>query len=134
MVEDTELARRGRGAMWDEGVERNWSRVAEGVMLEIKEWREQHPRASFTEIESAVDGLWAKARARILQDVALASDAKTISAEGGESCSQCSECGGQLKSRGEKVRKLSTSHDQRIELKRSYGVCPACGTGIFPPG
>ena len=87
MVEDTELARRGRGAMWDEGVERNWSRVAEGVMLEIKEWRERHPRASFTEIESAVDGLWAKARARILQDVALASDAKTISAEGGESCS-----------------------------------------------
>ena len=120
--------------MWDEGVERDWRRVAEGVVLEIKEWREQHPRASFTEIESAVDGLWAKARARILQDVALASDAKNISPDGGESCSRCSECGGRLESRGEKVRKLSANHDQRIELKRSYGVCPACGTGIFPPG
>ena len=61
------------GVMWDEGMESNWSRVAEGVMLEI---REQHPRANFTEIEEAVDGLWSRARARILQDVALASDAK----------------------------------------------------------
>ena len=59
-------------------MESNWSRVAEGVMLEIREWREQHPRANFTEIEEAVDGLWSRARARILQDVALASDAKDI--------------------------------------------------------
>ena len=46
--------------MWDEGMESNWSRVAEGVMLEIREWREQHPRANFTEIEEAVDGLWSR--------------------------------------------------------------------------
>ena len=120
--------------MWDEGVESDWSQAAEGVMLEIKNWREEHPRATLTEIETAVDGLWAKARAWILQDVALASEAKNINLESGDSCSRCSECGGQLESRGEKVRKLSTSHDQRIELRRSYGVCPACGTGIFPPG
>ena len=42
--------------MWDEGVKGNWSRAAEGVMFEIKERREQHPRTSFTAVESAVDG------------------------------------------------------------------------------
>ena len=120
--------------MWDEGVEREWRQAAEGVLLEIRKWREQHPRAALTEIEEAVDGLWAKARARILQDVALASEAKDISPESGGSGSRCSECGRRLESRGEKVRMLSTSHDQRIELRRSYGVCPACRTGIFPPG
>ena len=31
--------------MWDEGMESNWSGVAEGVMLEIREWREQQGRA-----------------------------------------------------------------------------------------
>ena len=46
--------------MWDEGVKGNWSRAAEGVMFEIKERREQHPRTSFTAVESAVDGLWAE--------------------------------------------------------------------------
>ena len=120
--------------MWDEGMESNWSRVAEGVMLEIREWREQHPRANITEIEEAVDGLWSRARARILQDVALASDAKDIRSQSGDSRSLCPECGRKLERRGQKVRKLFTHHDQLIELKRSYGVCPACGTGIFPPG
>ncbi len=43
--------------MWDEGTESNWSEVVEGVMLEIKEWRKEHPRATLTEIEAAVDGL-----------------------------------------------------------------------------
>ena len=37
--------------MWDEGIESNWSRVAEGMMLEIREWRDLHPRATFTESE-----------------------------------------------------------------------------------
>ena len=59
--------------MWEEGIEDSWSRVAEGVMLEIREWREQHPKATFSEIEEAVDRLMAKARARFIQDAALAS-------------------------------------------------------------
>ena len=92
------------------------------------------PRANFTEIEEAVDGLWSRGRARILQDVALASDAKDIRSQSGDSRSLCPECGRKLERRGQKVRKLFTHHDQFIELKRSYGVCPACGTGIFPPG
>ena len=45
--------------MWDVGIESNWSRLAEGVMLEIREWRELHPKATFTEIEEAVDRLMA---------------------------------------------------------------------------
>ena len=34
--------------MWDEGVESNWRAAAEGVMLEIREWRKQHPKAALT--------------------------------------------------------------------------------------
>ena len=120
--------------MWDEGTESNWSEVVEGVILEIKEWRKEHPRATLTEIEAAVDGLWAKARAQLIQDLALASEARTISHEGGESWSRCPECGGQLESRGEKVRRLSAHHEQRIELRRGYGVCLACRARVFPPG
>ena len=120
--------------MWDEGAESDWSEAAEGVMLEMRNWREQHPGATLTEIEAAVDGLWAKVRARLIQEVALASEAKDIGHQGEDSCSRCSECGSRLKSRGEKVRKLSAHHDQLIELRRSYGRCPVCETGVFPPG
>ena len=120
--------------MWEEGTGSNWSQLAEGAMSDIREWREGHPKATLTEIEEAIDWLWAKARSRFIQDVALSSDAKSISHESGDGCPVCTRCGGQLESRGEKVRKLSTNYDQRIELKRGYGVCPACKTGIFPPG
>ena len=120
--------------MWDEGMESNWSRVAEGVMLEIREWREQHPRANITEIEEAVDGLWSRARARILQDVALASDAKDTRSQPVVRAARCvPSVDGNSERRGQKVRRLFTHHDQWIGLKRSYGVCPACGTGDFPP-
>lgn len=124
----------GRDVMWEEGTESNWSKLAEGVMLEIKGWRKQHPKATLTEIEAAVDGLWAKARTQLIQDVALASETRAIGHEGGDSCSRCPECGGQLESRGEKVRRLITHQERCIELKRSYGVCLACRAGFFPPG
>ena len=39
----------GKVVMWDEGVESNWRAAAEGVMLEIREWRKQHPKATLTE-------------------------------------------------------------------------------------
>ena len=120
--------------MWDEGVESDWSQAAEGVMLEIREWREQHPRATLTEIEAAVDGTWAKVRLRLIQEVALASEAKGIGRQRGDDCARCSKCGGRLESRGEKVRKLSSHNDQLIELRRSYGRCPVCETRVFPPG
>ena len=120
--------------MWDEGAESNWRAAAEGVMLEIREWRKEHPKATLTEIEAAVDGLWAKARAQLIQEVALASEARAIRHEGGESCSRCPECGGRLESRGEKVRRLLTHQERWIELKRGYGTCLACEARVFPPG
>ncbi len=115
--------------MWNEDVERVVQQLSGEVMLEVKDWRLQNPKATFREIEAAVDGSWARARARLLQEVALASDATKVS--GGTECPQCGQC---LESRGQGTRSLSTHYDQRISLKRSYGVCPACGTGLFPPG
>ncbi len=120
--------------MWDEEIESSWRQLAEEVMLGIKEWRLQHPKATLTEIEEAMDRLWARARARFLQDVALASEAREmrhVPEEGGPRCRACDHL---LERRGQKTRSLTTCYDQRINLKRSYGVCPACEAGLFPPG
>jgi hypothetical protein len=120
--------------MRDQEVESSWQRLAEEVLLGVKEWRLQHPKATLKEIEEAVDAGWARARARIVQDLALASEATEVSSDpegGGPKCPQCSHS---LESRGQHTRSLTTSYNQSISLKRSYGVCPACGTGLFPPG
>jgi len=50
--------------------------------------------------------------------------------DGGE----CPQCAHSLVSRGQQTRSLATNYNQSISLKRSYGFCPACGAGLFPPG
>lgn len=75
--------------MWNDEVERVWHRLSAEVILEVKEWRRQHPKASFKEIEQAVDGSLARAQAQLIQDVALASGATKVSSDprgGGAKC------------------------------------------------
>ncbi len=120
--------------MWNEEIESDWRQLAEGVMQGIKEWRLRHPKATLKEIEEALDGLWAGVRGQFLQDVVLASETREMSHIPEEDGPRCPQCGERLESRGQKIRSLSTYYDQSISLKRSYGVCPACETGVFPPG
>ncbi len=116
------------------GFDAKWDELAEEVMTGMKEWRLQHPRATFREIEQALDERLAKMRARMLQDAALASAAADLKRAQEEDRPVCPECGAPLAGRGTAVRALTTQHNQIVALRRSYGVCPQCGAGFFPPG
>ena len=111
-----------------------WNQLAEEVITGMKEWRLQHPKATLREIEQALDERLAKMRARMLQDAALASAAADIQTAGEEERPVCPACGAKLKPRGKQQRQLTTLNDQAVHLERSYGECPACGAGFFPPG
>lgn len=117
-----------------DGFGARWHEEAEEVISGMKEWRLQHPKATFREIEQALDERLGKMRARLLQDAAMASAAADLAtAEGGERV-RCARCGALLEDRGLKERRLTTHHDQVVRLERSYGVCSVCGAGFFPPG
>lgn len=114
--------------------DQNWRKLGEDVLSGMKEWREQHPKATFREIEEAVDERLGRLRARMLEDAALASTASDWSqAEQGEHPT-CRQCGTRLVARGKKKRSVLTQGGQTVHLERSYGVCPRCGSGLFPPG
>jgi RNA polymerase-binding transcription factor DksA len=114
--------------------EAQWHQLAEEVISGMKEWRLQHPKAKLREIEQALDERLGKMRARMLQDAALASTAADIQAAQEEERAVCPRCGAVLEARGKQERQLTTHHNQLVRLERSYGVCPACGAGFFPPG
>jgi hypothetical protein len=119
------------------GVERfdaQWRDLAEAALTGMAEWRLQHPKATFREIEAAVDERLARLRARMLQDAALASAARDLRGVPAAERPACPDCGHVVQARGRKTRRLTTSHDQPIELSRAHAVCPACGAGLFPPG
>jgi len=111
-----------------------WRALSEEVLNGMKEWRMQHPRATLSEMEVALDERLARQRAQMLEDMALASEVADLSQLAMAERPRCPECGRPLGSRGQEERHLQTVGHQEIRLKRSYGVCPTCKVGFFPSG
>src|SRR5262245_32510460 len=104
-----------------------WQRLAEEAWAGVADWRAQHPRATLRDIEDAVDERLADLRARLVQDVALAS-ARADPGTSGER-PRCPACGAPMRLEGTRARRLRTRHDREVDLTRAYARCPACGTG-----
>src|SRR5512142_603924 len=115
-----------------EDLDARWHALTEEVITGMKEWRLQHPKATFREIEAAVDERLSRVRARMLEDATLLSQATEGAAED-EAPLPCPACGTPMQVRGKQSRDLVTQHDQPIHLERAYAVCPQCGHGFFPP-
>jgi YgiT-type zinc finger domain-containing protein len=112
-------------------LQEGWSGLSEEIMNGIAEWRVQHAKATFREIEEEIDKRLSALRAKMLSDTANQSARAAWEAAEGV---VCPECGAKLIKKGKKKRKLLTRDGREIELERDYGVCLACGQGIFPPG
>jgi hypothetical protein len=113
--------------------DQTWEALSQEVRQAMKQWRLQHPQASLSEIEAALDQRLGHLRARMLEDLALASPTADLSAEFGSSPPRCCHCGTPMQSRGQKQRRLKTHHGQSLDLERSYVLCPTCEVGFFPP-
>ena len=92
-------------------------------------WRQAHPKATWTEIEAAVDAQLGPLRAQLLAETAMASEAATLSGER----PTCPTCGERLTAAGARRRRLHGEQAVPIDLERTYARCPACGSGLFPP-
>lgn len=93
----------------------------------LRQWRAAHPRATFDEIETAVDGEMQRVRARLVAEAARGATEPTGAP------ARCPTCGEAMQARGSRARTLTVAGDQPVTLRRSYRVCPVCGTGLFPP-
>lgn len=110
-----------------------WRELSEEIMAGIQEWRLQHPKAPLQEIEAAVDARLAELRARMLQDVALSSQAAEVSQASAPDRPVCPHCGTLVEPRGPRERQLTTHQGKTLRLQRSYVRCPTCQVGFFPP-
>jgi len=117
-----------------EGASRRWAGDAESVWTGMADWRAAHPKATFSEIEAALDERLNQVRARVLADLALASAAADVSGASSEERARCERCGAALQARGASERTLLTQGGAEVRLERAYAACPTCGDGAFPPG
>jgi hypothetical protein len=111
-----------------------WEAQAGAAFLDLRGWRELHPRATLKEIEQELDRRLEQLRARMLADLALASTAADLQQGEGQARPCCPDCGLPLQDQGVHARTLLTMGNQAVELRRDYGTCPRCGSGVFPPG
>ncbi len=102
------------------------------ILTGMYEWRLQHPDATLTEIEQALDERWYRLRVRMLEDLALHREAANWQPTAAERPT-CPDCGRALIRRGRQPRQLKTHGNHHLTLTRSYGYCPACKKGHFPP-
>jgi len=113
--------------------DQNWEALSQDILTGMREWRLQHPKATLREIEVALDEHFAALRARMLQDMALQSVASDWKEAASANRPTCRACGTPLILRGKRARQLKTSGGQQLTLERSYGLCPTCKKGLFPP-
>jgi ribosomal protein L34E len=113
--------------------EPTWEVLSAEILSGMREWRLQHPTATLREIEAALDERWYRLRARMLRDVALQSSTTDWQERTAAERPTCRACGTALILRGKRARHLKTSGGQELTLHRSYGLCPTCKKGLFPP-
>jgi hypothetical protein len=111
----------------------HWRELAEEALTGMARWRREHPTATLTEIEAALDERLHRLRARVLEDAALASPARRFQDQPPEQRPLCPDCQRPLTPRGTHRRHLQTEGGQELGFTREYGVCPQCGAGVFPP-
>jgi hypothetical protein len=96
-----------------------WGEWSQEVRTGMKEGRLEHPRATLSEREQALDERLGRLRAGMLADLALASTAADLSGEVEQCRAGCPDCGRGLEARGEKLRQLRTHSGQQLSLWRS---------------
>ena len=113
--------------------EQAWHRMTAEIMSGMREWRIAHPKATLREMEQELDFRWVRVRARMLEDMALASVAADWTTAPAGQQPSCPDGGVPLQLRGTDLRTLQTHGGQDSILERQYGTCSACGAGLFPP-
>jgi len=112
----------------------NWAASFQQASDTVSDWREKHPRATFTDIENSVDKELAQVRTAMIQELVLESKLVDIKQLDPKERPPCPGCGKPLAANGRQTRQLITHHDQVVELERSKGYCRRCRVSFFPPG
>ncbi len=103
-------------------------------VLGMTQWRKEHPKATWAEIEAAVDEQINQLRAELIQELVQMGEGEDWRELPQEEHPTCATCGQPLWARGEQTRWIQTTGGEAVKLTRTYGTCPTCGVGFFPPG
>ncbi len=106
--------------------------IFDEIITGMKEWRACHPKATMREIEMEARQRVSRLEAHLIEESALLGQSKEWAGKPSEERPTCANCGEALVARGKQKRRMQATMGRVIELERTYGTCPTCGTGFFP--
>ena len=113
---------------------KKWHDLFEEASQDMESWRQHHKKATFSEIEDTVDSKLAILRAKMIEDLAMASEMADLRSMGREERPKCLRCGQPVLAKGRQKRELTTDHEQGIELKRREAYSRQCKLSFLPSG
>jgi hypothetical protein len=103
------------------------------ILTEIKAWRKANPRATYVQIEEEVHKRLMQLEARLIEDAVEQSPSRAWGKGSAQEAVLCPTCATPLQARGQHKRTLQGNGGENVALNRTYGMCPTCGAGLFPP-
>ena len=113
--------------------EQSFKELSDEILREMNAWNASHPKATFLDIEVKARDLVSQLEAHLIQESVLEREREDWSQGEASERPTCPTCQLPLLSRGKRVRHLQATAGRAIHLERTYGTCPKCGTGFFPP-
>ena len=93
----------------------------------IAKWQANNPKATLTEMETAIDEELHKLRSKIIQQLVEERESKE------ETKQACPNCGQKMGKNGKRPRQLKTKGNEKVEFERQQLRCSHCGMTLFPP-
>jgi hypothetical protein len=121
---------KGSKRMKDEEIIRD---ISEEILVDMDNWNKSNSNATFLEIEEKARELVSKLEVALIQNSALEREEDSWKDMDEKNRPTCPHCKLLINMRGNRIRKLQGAHGREIKLKRTYGTCPKCGVGFFPP-
>jgi hypothetical protein len=112
--------------------ERRWGEVSRAVGEELAVWRQEHPRASLSAIEEALEERWAQARAQLVQEAAEASAARDLKQAATGPAATCPACAGVVREKSWEARQLTMDGARRSAWNDRWASAPAAARSFFP--
>ena len=103
------------------------------ILVDMERWNKSNPDATFLEIEEKARELVSKLEVALIEKSALEREEESWKDVKEEERPTCPTCHVLLVSRGKRMRSLQGAQGREIRQKRTYGTCPNCGVGLFPP-
>lgn len=104
------------------------------ILTDIKEWRKANPRATYVQIEEEIHRRLMQLEARLIEGAVEESPSREWGRRSEHEAAFCPKCAIPLQARGQQKRTLQGNGGESVTISRTYGTCPKCGEGLFPPG